>query len=291
MYALKKTPSFKLVTTLLSLALISCIGFSFKIYNDFEKTKVVLNNEKNAIIKQLRISKDSLEVAISENTSMKTELIIERQKVTNLLEEINSNTLDIATLLKYKAEVNRLKQVVANLSKEKIELKFKNELLKNQRDSTILVLANAKQYNEKLASINESLNLNLKKGSSISVINLKTISGKKNRKGGMEETDKANKVNVLQISFTIVGSKITKPQNKLYYVQIIDCKNNIIGENKSKIFGNQVLNYSYETPIRFSNESMEVIADLELENAEKGVYYVSVYDNNQLASKGTFALR
>jgi len=64
-----------------------------------------------------------------------------------------------------------------------------------------------------------------------------------------------------------------------------------MGENKTKMFGNQVLNYSFETPIRFSNESMEVFADLEIDEALKGTYYVNVYDKNELASKGTFALR
>ena len=285
-----KTPSLRLVSMVLALALISCFIFSLKIYNDFVTTKKTLTAEKNRILKELNISKDSLEIAISENSSLKTELIIERQKVSNLIDEIEGNTLDVSTLLKYKAELNRLKNVVAVLQKDKKDLALRNDLLKIQRDSTILVLSNAKSYNEKLAHMNEHLHKNVKKGSKISVINLKTIPYRQKSVGKMELTDKASKVDVLQVVFTVVGSKITRAQDKEYYVQIIDESNHVMGDIKKKSWGTTSIEYSYEVPVKFYNESMEVTADLEMINLKKGNYFVSVFDKDELASKTSFAL-
>lgn len=291
MKVINAIPSYKLITTCLVIALVSCLGYSFKVYENAQNTKRLLHNEKNMVINELKKSKDSLELAISENSSLKTDLIIERQKVTNLLDEINSTNFDVASIIKYKNEVSRLKEVIASLTKDKQQLKLSNDLLKIQRDSTILVLSTAKRFNDTLLAMNEDLNSVIKKGSKISVINLTTSTNRQSKSGDLTPTDKASKVNLLQISFMVVGNKIVKPCNKEYYVQIIDSKNNIVGSRKTIKFGPMILDYSFESPVRFKNETLEVTADLELTEAEKGTYYVNVFDKGELASKTTFALR
>ncbi|WP_341965841.1 hypothetical protein [Flavobacterium psychrophilum] len=283
--------SIKLISIGLAISLFCCLGFSYKIYHDFKITERILNAKKNEIISELKNSKDSLELAISENSLLKTDLIIERQKVTNLLDEINNTNIDLASLIKYKTEINRLKNIVASLTKEKLQLKKNNELLKIQRDSTILVLTQSKKYNDTLVAMNEDLNRVIRKGSKISIINLKTSTLKQTKSGDLESTDKASRVNLLQITFMVVGNKITKPCEKEYYVQIIDSKNNIIGEKNTKNFGVMILNYSYYSLVKFKNESLEVTAEITLENIKKGNYFVNVFDKYNLVSKTTFALK
>ena len=173
----------------------------------------------------------------------------------------------------------------------KIPKEKNNEFLKVQRDSTILVLSNSKKYNDTLVAMNENLNLVIKKGSKISIVNLKTATLKQSKSGKLESTDKASKVNILQITFMIIGNKISKPCEKEYFVQIIDSKNNIVGEKQTKKFGSMILDYSYSSPVKFKNESLEVSAELALEDVEKGTYFVNVFDRGELASKTTFALR
>ncbi|QZL00837.1 hypothetical protein K5L04_01700 [Flavobacterium psychrophilum] len=283
--------SIKLISIGLAISLFCCLGFSYKIYHDFKITERILNAKKNEIISELKKSKDSLELAISENSLLKTDLIIERQKVTNLLDEINNTNIDLASLIKYKTEINRLKNIVASLTKEKLQLKKNNELLKIQRDSTILVLTQSKKYNDTLVAMNEDLNRVIRKGSKISIINLKTSTLKQTKSGDLESTYKASRVNLLQITFMVVGNKITKPCEKEYYVQIIDSKNNIIGEKNTKNFGVMILNYSYYSLVKFKNESLEVTAEITLENIKKGNYFVNVFDKYNLVSKTTFALK
>lgn len=292
MKAVSNFPVLKVLSTFMFVLLMGSFAFSYKIYNDANEAKKMLTNQKNDLIKDLQKSKDSLEIAIVENSSLKTELIIERQKVTNLLDEINTSNINIEGLLKYKNQVADLKNVIAKLSKDKKELKRNNDLLKNQRDSTILVLNKAKENNEKLSDLNFDLNRTIKKANGISVINLRSTPFKVSKKGDLEETDKASRVNLIQVSFIVIGSKIGKPCDKDYYVQIIDAKNNIVGDRKTKKFGPMILDYSYATSVRFKNESLEVVADLSLgEDMEKGMYYVNIFDKGDLASKTTFSLR
>ncbi|MDI9311434.1 MAG: hypothetical protein QM535_14575 [Limnohabitans sp.] len=273
-------------------ALLSTVGFSYKIYEDAKRTKNLLMNQKIALLKDLTQSKDSLEIIISENTSLKAELINERQKVVKLLNEISSNkNVNLQELLKYKQEVNNLKVIIATLTKERNDLKKNNDLLKLQRDSTILILTNVKKHSEELEEKNSDLNKTIKRSSVITIVNLKSIPFKQAKNGDLEKTDKARRVNLLQISFVVVGSKFCKPCNKEYYVQIIDSKNNIVGERKSKKFGAMELDYSYVAPVMFKNESMEVSADLAMENVEKGTYWVNIFDNGNLISKTNFELK
>ena len=265
--------------------------FSYTLHQKSKETEKILNNEKNLVVNDLRKTKDSLELAILDNTSLKSDLIIERQKVNNLLTEINNSNIDIAALIKYKKEVSKLKFIVKSLSKDKFELKKNNEMLKIQRDSTILVLSNAKKYNDTLLSLNEDLNKVIKTGSMISVVNLQTSTNKQLRTGDLKPTDMASKVNILRISFLVVGNKMTKPSKKEYYVQIIDTKNNIVGEKLTKQYGSMTLDYSYISTVKFKNETIEVVSDLELNNLEKGTYFVNVFDKGELASKTSFALK
>lgn len=284
-------PSSKFIILFLTIALFGGMYFSYIMYESYITTKRVLTDEKNFVIADLNRSKDSLEIAISENSLFKSDLIIERQKVNNLLDEINSSNIDIASLFKYKKEVNRLKNIVTRLTKEKFELKNKNEILKIERDSTVLALGNAKKYNDTLANLNKNLNTVVNHGAKIAIVNLQSDTHKLLRTGNLEPTDKARKAEVLQVSFLVVGNKIAKACEKAYEIQIIDSKNNIVGKKLTKRYGNLILDYSFTSYVKFKNETIQVVSDMEVDNLEKGTYFVNVFDNGELASKTSFALR
>lgn len=292
MKAVANFSGLRALVCVLLVALTSTVGFSYKIYEDARETKLLLMRQKTALLEDLKKTKKMLEIAIFEESSLKEVLIIERRKTIDLLNEINTNNnVDVEEVLKYKQEVHNLKIVIASLTKECSNLKTNNDSLKIQRDNAVLVLTNAKKYSNELETMNAELNQTIKKGSVIRVINLMGIPYKQAKNGDLEQTNKARKVNLLQVSFVVVGSKIGKPCDKEYYVQIIDSKNNIVGERKSKRFGSMELDYSYVAPVKFKNESMEVSADLVMENVERGTYWVNIFDNGNLTSKTNFELK
>jgi len=282
---------YKSATLFLVIAFSCLMCFSYILYNDSLQTKKTLIDQKNALIVELTKFEDSLELGIAENSSLKGELIIERQKVNVLLNEINNTNINLASLLKYKREMIRLKDLVVSLKKDKFQLQLNNELLKKQRDSTILILSQAIKFKDTLLAMNENLNGIIKKGSKVSIINLKTVPLRQLRNGDYQETNEARKTKVLKISFLVIGNRMEKTCEKEYCVQIIDSKNNVIGKKIRKKYDDMVLDYSYASNVKFINETLEVTSNLELEGLEKGNYFVNIFDRGVLTSKTTFALR
>ncbi len=291
MKVLNEIISLKIVTKVIAFALFCCLGFSYISDIDFLKSKNSSDLEKMKEINDLKKFNDSLELIITENYIPKDEFIIEKQKVVTLLNRINKANIEIISIVKYKSDLDKLTNTLASLSKDKMKLESSYDLLKSQKDSVILLLTDAEQTKEILLETNRSLKRDIKKMAKITVSDLKANSFKQSDKGKLSTTNKAKKVNVLQISFTVEGKRIAEPHNKEYYVQIIDSKNKIVGRKKTQNFGEMTLDYSYQTPVKVKNESKVVSAELLIDNVEKGTYEVNLFDKNVLASKMTFALR
>ncbi|PAM93875.1 hypothetical protein B4N84_16525 [Flavobacterium sp. IR1] len=275
------------------LFIITALGvFSFRSYEENLSVQTKLIEEKHLLIKDLKITKDKLAVAILESKNFNSDLKIESEKVELLLKEIGNNNLDIATLLQYKRETGRLKNVVEQLRKDKELLFVKNKKLKIERDSAILVLGNAARYNDTLLAMNESLKKQTKKKKGISVVDLKVAPVMLEKKlDRYELTNKANKATTLKVNFKVVGSAIKNKELKQYYFQIIDSRGNVIGKRKSKMFGDDILYYSDMIEIWFRNKTLTVEQNLADNTFTKGTYIVNVFDKDQLISKTSFNLK
>src|SRR5690242_3152177 len=83
-------------------------GYSFYLYDNNAK----LNSEKSVLINNLIKSRDSISTVITENSSIKEELLVEQQKITNLIDELKESKATIEELNKYKAEVVKLRKQV-----------------------------------------------------------------------------------------------------------------------------------------------------------------------------------
>jgi hypothetical protein len=85
------------------------------------------------------------------------------------------------------------------------------------------------------------------------------------------ETDKARRADVLKISFTIAENQIAKSGDKVYYVQVIDSKNNVLGDKKIMI-SVLTLTYSFMTTVKYENKTVQVTENLPGKDFEKGTY-------------------
>jgi hypothetical protein len=77
----------------------------------------------------------------------------------------------------------------------------------------------------------------------------------------------------------------------MYYVQVIDPKNNVIGEKATEAFGDQSLTYSFITNAVYENKTMEVNGTISGKDFAKGLYTVNVFDKGQLVANTTFNLK
>lgn len=283
------------ILAIISLALIASLVYIFKLTTDSKKelkdVEVRLLTEKESVLKDLTAARDSLNMAISSNTTLSEELMFERDKVEKMILQIKREKDESSNMKKYVYESKKLKETVASLLKQVELLTKQNSQLTQERDSTSNVLSESRKINDTLMLANSKMNKVIEKASKLSIVNLKTQAVKQKSSGKQVETEKASRANVLKINFTIAENEIAKSGDKNYYVQIIDPKNNIIGEKKSIIFGDKTLVYSFISLVKYENKSVQVSKDLEVEDIAEGTYFVNIFDKGELVSKTSFTLK
>lgn len=290
----KNNSNLKAIIAVLAVLLVGSLVYIFKMTSDANAMQTELTkttSEKDSVTKDLEALKATYDAAIAENTSMSDELIAEREKVVNLLADLKKSKGDAAAMAKYKKQYLELEEKMKVLMQENESLKKANETLTVQRDSTVTVLGEAKKYNEVLVGQNQELSKTVEVASKLIITNLKTAAYKLRSKGRQEATEKARSADVLKISFTIAENKVAKSGDKKYYVQVIDSKNNVLGDKQTENFNGNVLTYSFISTVKFENKTVDVSQDLQGSKFEKGAYTVNLYDNGELISKTNFTLK
>ena len=284
----------KAIIGILAVLLIGSLIYIFKLTSDaktLQTTVTTVKSEKESVLKDLADLKTTYDAAIAENTSMSDELIAERDKVVKLMSDLKASKGDNASLQKYRTQYKALEQKMQNLMQEVEVLKAQNQTLTTNLDSTKVVLEDNKKYNQVLVGQNEELAKTVELGSKLTVTNLKTASYKVRSSGKQIATDKASRTDMLKINFTIAENKIAKSGDKTYYVQVIDSKNNVLGDKATVSFGDQTLTYSFTTTVKYDNKTVEVSEQLPGKDFAKGTYFVNVFDKGELVSKSSFSLK
>ena len=290
----KGNSAFKAIILVLSLLLLGSLFYIYKLTTETKELQSVVTTtktEKEQVVAKLEELKATYDAAIAENTTMSDELIQEREKVVNLLKQVENAKGNAAAMSKYKQQYEGLQTKMKSLIQEVEVLKTQNTKLTTNLDSTKVVLEESKTYTKTLATQNEELAKTVDKGSKLSVLGLKAAAYKLRSSGKQEETDKASRANILKISFTIAENAIAKSGDKVYYVQVIDSKNNVLGEKVNANFGDKSLTYSFTSTVKYENKTVEVSQDLAGKDFEKGTFFVNVFDKGELISKTSFQLR
>ena len=284
----------KAAVVVLALLLMGSLAYMYKLNQDKSEVDSTLTKtmtEKEKFQKELEAKIAEYDSAIADNTALKGELETEQAKIVELLEKLKKSDGNVAEMTKYKNEYVKLKREMDNLIAENNSLKEKNTNLTKNLDSTNVVLSNVKTANDTLTAKNENLAKTVEKGQKLSVLNLTTLAVKQRSSGKQIDTDKASRADVLKISFTIAENQIAKTGERTYYVQVIDSKNNVLGDKATISFGETSLTYSFTTTVKYENKTVEVSEQLPGKDFAKGTYFVNVFDKAELVSKSSFSLR
>lgn len=282
----------KAAVVVLALLLLGSIAYIYKLSTDNKETVNALTTEKETLAEELKAKIAEYDVMIADNTALKDELQSEQAKMVELLEQVEKSKGDAAAMAKYKASYFKLKGEMDNLIAENKLLKEENVTLTSSLDSTKVVLDDAKKFNDTLLVQNEGLTKTVEKGSKLAVLNLKVLAVKERSSGKQIETDKAGRADKLKVSFLIAENQIAKTGNREYYVQIIDSKNNILGEKKTIPAGDKTLTYSFISTVKYENKTVQVNEEVSGKDFAAGTYFVNVFDkNSELVSKTSFNLR
>ena len=286
----KSNSSLKAIIVVLAILLVGSLAFMYKMSTDNEASEKKFVTEKEQLIADLEAAKKQYSDAEAQNSELEDDFEEERAKVQELLEQVKKAEGDVAALNRYKQQYFKLKKEMDNLIAENKMLKEENVRLLTERDSTMTALNDSKTYNDTLINQNERLSKTIDKASKLTIIDLKAEPYKQRRSGKLIATDRARRVDLLKIGFTIAANEVADAGEKVYHVQVIDPKNNVLGDKKTEVFGEYTLTYSFITNAKYENETIKVSEELKGDDFEKGTYYVNLFDKDKLVGSSTFTL-
>jgi hypothetical protein len=269
--------SFKIIIILLTFLLLGSLFYIYKLSDRTKHIVLSLREEKSMLLKDLEKSELLLGQTLNNKTVLYSQLVLEQEKVKKLIADVKKNDVSEAEILKFKKGADNINDRI------KVLLRVLNDY-KKKIDSTTVVLAQQKELNDTLSTANNSLSKKITDASKLYYYNLQTKAYKLRNSGEIVETEKARKVDLLKISFSIAENKLVNAENKLLYVQIIDSKNNVIGGGKknTEVFGNNTLIYSYSAKVKYKSKTIKIEDELAVENLEKGLYFINVFDRSTM---------
>jgi len=271
-------------------------ALAFFAYQNFRKNK---HSEEALLEEKLQIQTDldarilELETAISENSSMESELTEAKNNIISFRDSVKDlKTLNYKVIRRYKNKLAVLESSNKKLLQLSDSLKLANTGLSIEIDSAqanierqIETIERQAFDNDSLSSTNANLTDKVTLGSALKISNVSAYAMRERSNGQLKETDRANKTNAFRTSFKIRENAIADTGSKKAHIIIQNAAGKIIGgvESFTDDSGLDVV-FSDVTDVDYNNQDMEVIAVTNVpENSiTKGNYIIKVYLENKL---------
>lgn len=284
--------NFKIVILVLSISLLGSLFYIYKVSDhsknvivDLRKQNSAYISEKELILKNLRKSQLMLEQTLAGKNSASKALISEKEKVKKLIEDIENSKADQNSIEILKRGADEADARILNLMKQLNQYKSKI-------DSTNSVLNRERKTIDTLKNANSKLNSKITEvASRLNYYGLNVESYKLKSSGIEAETDKASKVDFIKVMFTVGENSLAKATKKVFYAQIIDSKNNVVGDKKTEVLGQSTLTYSAIKTVDYANKSVKVEFNIPVHNLEKGAYFLNVFDKFKPILNTSFTLK
>ncbi|MHC0444245.1 hypothetical protein ACWA1F_02480 [Flavobacterium sp. 3-218] len=249
-------------------------------------------SEQKDILDSLNVLKEAYDQAILEKTALSKELELERRNVESLMEIIKVSENPSADQIRiYRNQLFGLKSSLESKVTEIKKLKSQNKNLLTEIESQNVVMYQQKAENDTLISKQKKLESTLKDASRLYLSNFKAVALREKSSGAELETTKAKNTKKLKISFTVNGNAVAKTGRRVFYVQVLDQKNTVLGDNKLIEFGNdKALVYSFIVSADFQGKSLNAYGILNADQFKKGTYFVNYFDKQEIMGSTSVTL-
>jgi regulator of replication initiation timing len=233
------------------------------------------------------------DIAIDNNDVANNKLIQARERIEGLMDSLKISDNNVRSLWRYKKKFLVLQDEMKELMLENNTLKEENSMLTNTLDSTKVQLNNRIVYNDSLLNQNTQLATIVRDASVLSAVSLKGLGVIIRSSGKLIPTERASRADELKICYTVPKNKLVTTGEKDFFVQILDPKNNILGENKQINFEDKILNYSLSSKFNYTGKNLDICEFVKPRGKkfEKGRYIVNIFDEAILVSSSQFMLK
>ena len=308
---MKKNYTNEWIRALFAIFFIFGIGATFYIFSKElkdEADKVEASNKKiklvnynkesiaqKSILDSLNVLKLEYDVAILEKTALSQQLAFEKKNVENLMEIIKASENPSVTQIQiYRKQLSDMQTALASKVAEIKSLKSQNKNLLTEIESQNVVMYKQKAENDTLILKQKKLESTIKDASKLVLNNFKVVALREKKSGKEQETDRAKNTNKLKISFSVNGNAVAKTGKRVFYIQVLDQKNTVLGENKLIEFGNdKALVYSFIVAADFQGKSLNLYGILNSDENhpfKKGTYFVNFFDKQEIMGNASITL-
>ncbi len=287
-----KKPSVALIVLVIVLS-IAVVVLGYKYYteskhlNQTTEEKVILEDVKSDLEKQLRdmiVEYDSLK---TNNDSVNGLIVVQQDKIKNLL---RMQASDVEKIRKYKDEMETLRKVMRGYIVQIDSLNTRNRALTEENVQFKEKLTTAETQNQSLSKEKEILNTRVELAK---VLSAKNIVVDPQNKSGKNNT-KVSKVTKIKVCFTIRENSVAEAGTKDVFLRIIRPDEVVLPAGNGETFefkGEQVI-YSAKRQLEYENKDIDMCIFWD-KNADliPGAYTVVLYAEGYEVGSATFTLK
>ena len=278
---------FKILIGILSVLLIGLAVYTVSLYNDSKNTVSSLEHQKLDIQQELESLIANYDEVIQDNELKDKDILAARERIEILLDSVKNTKANVALIGRYRAEIGKLKNERKMLFRKADSLILVNQQLAMERDSTSNVLEKTYLVVDSVNLKNTELAETLKKGSALKATDLQGEAVIVRKSGKIVDTRRSSRADKVRSCFTIVPNAIAEKGDKVLFIQVINPKNNLLGDGDSIEFGNKLLSYSASTKVFYENDELDVciLVNAAEDDLIPGRYVINVFEGpTQIAS-------
>ncbi|MEN1786237.1 MAG: hypothetical protein AAGF77_14035 [Bacteroidota bacterium] len=291
----KSNNSLKVIAGLLGVILLGTIIYTVSLYQEKKKTTTALKQEKELVVEDLNSLKSEYDKAILESNATNEELVAARDRIAKYIDSVQTMKADVASLSRYRRQVNQLKAERKELLRQVDSLTQSNTMIAMQRDSTFVELEKQTVFNDSLVVQNTQLADVVERGSALNLSTQSVDAVKQRSSGKLVSTSRAKSTDKIKVCFTVADNAIAQAGDREFFIEVLDPQGNVIGEGASSTNDNGAsIVYTKGTSFYYENSALDVCDYVNKPSGDfkKGNYMVNVYDDGlKLLGTSKFTLK
>jgi hypothetical protein len=256
-----------------------------KNYDDLKNKHVQLEKDKEQVVFDLEKMRFSYDTLQTENSMIIAEIAAQRDRVDELLTKVKNGNWALGrakeeaetlrTIMKgYIATIDSVNQLNNALTVENMAMKDMVEEVQG-RNSLL------EERQENMADIIEA-------GRVLQCAEIEVIGVRITASGRQRETARADKIDMIKVSFTLLANRISEPGSKLLHLRIT-------GPNEQVLLSGDDSGYSVSRTIDYANEELGVVFfytdEGEGSGLEPGTYLVEILEEDVVIGSSTIDMR
>lgn len=276
---------FKIIIGALGAVAVILVGVLIFVWSDRNSLIDGLTIEKEDLTAQMIQLQNDYATLSTTNDTISNELIVEREKVAQLIERVKKTEANNKAMLrKYEKELGTLRSIMRNYIKQIDSLNTLNISLRQEATVAKQEARASKNKYESLKSTTEELGKQVEIGSVLKGRGLVMVGV--NDAG--KETERSSRVTKLKACLSLVENSIAKKGPRTVYIRVKGPDGILMTQDQQQIFtvnGEQMI-YSASREVDYQGDEVEVcIYFAPGQKLTKGVYAVDAYiSDGKLAS-------